>query len=890
MHHRARAIAIAAAVLAAASITTGCGSRPTEPLPVGPAADEATPIIVPTAGIAPWTASLGPSGGVRLRHHGVDLLRMEYPFHGADWAWANPTIVEGPAEGGRARFTIDVPGFHSRIDAVAEPAEPGVLVVRYTLHVERDLEGVIGGGPELALVPDPLRGRPGYADPELLPDGAGVRWAVGEGEVVTVRFDPPLPRVFFEQGRRDRIRAHLLGPDTPAGTHTVTMRMELPASGVVEPSLAERYAAGKQPWFPATLDWDATPVDLRHLNDGHRPAGVHGRVTVDGDRLVFADGTPARLWGTNVVAYSLFQADRDTIAAQARRIAALGFNLVRIHHHDSHWVDPNVFVAGARDTQGLSDDALDKLDWWVKCLQDEGIYVWLDLHVGRHLREGDDVPGFEELATHQGELKGFNYVNPRIEALMQDFARRYLGRQNRYTGRRYADDPGVVGVLVTNENDLTHHFGNLMNEGTGAPQHRELLRGLVEPFARAHGLPLDAAMQPWAHGPAKVVMNELEARFHLRMRERLRSLGLRAPVATTSFWGDDPMASLPALTVGDVIDVHSYDGEGSLDVDPRRGTNFIHRIAAGRVEGLPLTITEWNLLPPVRDRFVGPVWFAAVAALQGWDAPMHYCYTSTPLPPPDRLYEGMGLIDPATVALMPAAALAFREGHVEPARRRYRVVLDREHLYDREMGAHKSAAIRTLAEQSRVEIALPDLPELDWDAPRKAAPGATPVTDLDRSFLAADATAVTSDTGQLRRDFTVGVGTLDTPKTQAAYGWIGGRTIVLGDVSLAIDTPKATVVVSALDGRPIRESKDLLVTVAAQVDGTDGKPPLRAQAVTGELRIRSEHAGLVMRPVVTGSRTAAAHPSEPSPGQRDGDWHAFALPALPTHWFRIAPR
>jgi hypothetical protein len=96
--------------------------------------------------------------------------------------------------------------------------------------------------------------------------------------------------------------------------------------------------------------------------------------------------------------------------------------------------------------------------------------------------------------------------------------------------------------------------------------------------------------------------------------------------------------------------------------------------------------------------------------------------------------------------------------------------------------------------------------------------------------------------------------------------------------------------VSALDGRPIRESKDLLISVAAQVDGTDGKPPLRAQAVAGTLKLRSVHAGLVLRPVVTGSRTAAAHPAEPRPSRRDGEWHALSLPALPTHWYRIAPR
>ena len=69
------------------------------------------------------------------------------------------------------------------------------------------------------------------------------------------------------------------------------------------------------------------------------------------------------------------------------------------------------------------------------------------------------------------------------------FARRYLDRTNRHTKRRYADDPGVVGVLVTNENDITHHFGNLMNEGAGAPEHRRMMQALVEPFARAAGLP-----------------------------------------------------------------------------------------------------------------------------------------------------------------------------------------------------------------------------------------------------------------------------------------------------------------------------------------------------------------------------------------------------------------
>lgn len=892
-HTRRRpSVALALALAPALVLGGGCGPRPSESDPARPSVETSPAAIDPVAdGSAEWVTSLGSAGSVRLRWRGVDLMRVQYPFWGADWKWANPTVTEAEGDTTGSAFRIEVPGLSTTIDAVARAVDPGVLEVRFTARVGRDLVGTIGGGPEFHLLSDVIAQRPGYTPPQLLPGQRGFAWTAIEGQTVTVRFDPPPARVYFEQGRREQIRAFVLGPGTKAGTHQMTMRVELPEGGAVGPSLSQRYAAGNDPWFPATMEWDRIPVDLRHLNDGHRPAGTHGPIEARGDGLVFADGTPARLWGTNVVAYSIFSADRDSVAAQARRLAALGFNLVRIHHHDSHWVEPNIFAVPKTETQRLSDESLARLDWWIKCLQDEGIYVWLDLHVGRHLRAGDRVPAFSEVAAREGELKGFNYVNPRIEALMKGFATRYLDRDNRYTGRRYADDPGLMGVLITNENDITHHFGNLMNEDSGAPEHRKMLQALVEPFAEAKGLPVDAAMQPWSYGPAKVAMNELEARFHRRFIEHLRAIGVRAPVATTSFWGDDPLASLPALTVGDVIDLHSYGGEGELEVDPRLSHNFIHRLVAGRVEGMPTTITEWNLLPPVRDRFVGAIWLAAVASLQGWDAPMHYSYTSTPLPPPDRLYDGMGLVDPATMALMPAAALAFRQGHVAPAKARYRIVLDRAHLYDQEMGAHRSAAIRTLSEQSRVEIALPDLPELDWDTPRRrrASPGAIEVRDLHRSFLPEEATTVVSDTGQLRRDWIAGVGTLDTPQTQAAYGWIGGRTIALGDVELQIDTPKAAVAVSALDGRPIRESTELLVSVAAQVQGSDGKPPLRAQAVSGRLRIRSTHSRLTMRPVTEGSRGAAKHAGAEQPGTAEGEHQSFRLPPLPTHWYRITP-
>src|SRR5206468_9147521 len=123
------------------------------------------------------------------------------------------------------------------------------------------------------------------------------------------------------------------------------------------------------------LSWETSPVNLSFLNREERPAGRHGFVKAEGDHFAFEDGTPARFWGGNLVAYALFNTPRQNIASQARRMAELGYNLMRIHHHDSDWVNPNIFDRRFNDSGHLSLKSFDSLDWWIKCLKDEGIYI-----------------------------------------------------------------------------------------------------------------------------------------------------------------------------------------------------------------------------------------------------------------------------------------------------------------------------------------------------------------------------------------------------------------------------------------------------------------------------------------------------------------------------------
>src|SRR5690606_28091340 len=131
------------------------------------------------------------------------------------------------------------------------------------------------------------------------------------------------------------------------------------------------------------------------------------------------DGSIARFWGTNITAYAIFHTPREMVRVQAKRLAALGFNLVRLHHHDSIWVNPNIF--GDEDlnhSHRIDPGAIDKIDWWIKCLKDEGIYTWLDLHVGRHVKPGDNIIAFDEISTDgkSANIQGYNYVNGSIQA------------------------------------------------------------------------------------------------------------------------------------------------------------------------------------------------------------------------------------------------------------------------------------------------------------------------------------------------------------------------------------------------------------------------------------------------------------------------------------------
>ena len=105
-------------------------------------------------------------------------------------------------------------------------------------------------------------------------------------------------------------------------------------------------------------------------------------------------------------------------------MAQLGFNLMRIHQYEADWCKPNIFLDnGRKDTRHFNPQSLDTLDWWIKCLKDEGIYIWLDMVYNRALVAGDGVTvGFDEIKRGKGYVFGFNYFNRTYIASCRSFS------------------------------------------------------------------------------------------------------------------------------------------------------------------------------------------------------------------------------------------------------------------------------------------------------------------------------------------------------------------------------------------------------------------------------------------------------------------------------------
>ncbi len=669
-------------------------------------------------------------------------------------------------------------------------------------------------------------------------------------------------------------------------------------------------------------------IDLSFLLDC--PAGKDGFVTVRDGHLVRPDGTRLRLWGVNVTDWSdgsiLIPSKKDA-PFYAATLARFGVNCVRLHFLD--FFAPRGLIDPTRDdSQHFDADQLDRLDFWIAELKNRGIYIDLNLAVGRTYKAGDAVRDYDQI----GWAKAITYFDPRLIELQKSYAARLLTHYNPYTGAEYRHDPAIVIVELINENSLveawrqgrlhpvdgqasdanwrpiTTYYADtldrLYNEYLDRLRPEELARiralaGITAkaPMPRLRPDEFAAAPAEQFHAEAALYI-EIERSYFRDMKAFLKeTLGVRSLLIGSNDHNHNqsgyPTVSANALL--DILDGHVYwqhpDNSAERNTpmvnDPCAST--IARLSRTSLVGQPFIVSEVNHVFPNDWISEGIPILAAYAGFQDWDGIIWYTFEPKANPGWEP-YIGDAFdisLDPVRMPQIAAGALAFLRGDVSPA------VATIERTYT--------------AEQVRASL------RLNSNETPYYTPGFPPslvfrhkvrVGSLDGSptepLTALDMSPVVSDTDELCWHTAPegnGLVIVDTPRAQALIGFVRANRKSTRNLIANVANTFCAVTLTSLDGQPIAHSGRLLLTVGGRVENagqqwndtrtvmTDhGGPPSLIERVSGRIVLKClENVTSVLVYALDG----AGRPNGEAQAKNTSEGWAFAIGDPVTTWYEI---
>lgn len=195
------------------------------------------------------------------------------------------------------------------------------------------------------------------------------------------------------------------------------------------------------------------------------------------------NGSTIRFWGTNFVADGAFP-EKSKAPAVAGRYRKMGFNLVRMHHIDNPWSEGSLFDQWD-DTRNFNPVTLDKLEYLIHNLKENGIYVNMNLNVSRTFKNIDGVENADSLVDF---AKGVTIFDPVMITLQKEYAQKLLTHVNPYTGKALVDDPVMAMVEIINENSLYRMWREdklkSFGDGTGKliQRHTRMLDSMYNSF------------------------------------------------------------------------------------------------------------------------------------------------------------------------------------------------------------------------------------------------------------------------------------------------------------------------------------------------------------------------------------------------------------------------
>ncbi len=628
-------------------------------------------------------------------------------------------------------------------------------------------------------------------------------------------------------------------------------------------------------WIPFQVESDIEPgsaLDFSHIAAAHAPCGVHGRVVVRGGHFEFEKrpGEPVRFWGVNISSGANFP-DVEKADAIATHLAALGYNAIRIHHHDGGLVgqNPDAFDPGlmreahlaaqsadlsgeaALKGAGLQADALRRQDALVAACAKHGLYVITDIYVSRPVSWrscGIDRDG----TMGKGQFKHLVPVHAGAFSNWCAFASAWLGHTNAFTGVRFADDPALISVALINEGNLDN--GASPEPFVSLPNWQEKWESWLvsakaaDPAAFADIPATIPTGNHWSRTRHVVAFSrflaDAESDFEVRAVRFLREeIGLKAPISNMSSWMQPPeYQGILAGPTQDYVEAHAYCDhptfpEKQWGLPCRVGSENpvrqrMHSMGYGamggtlkRIFGKPFCITEFNYVAPNPHRGAGGLLFGAEAAAQDWSGAWRFDWASSKkgIEEPGTGYCGLFAFncDPLRQASDRIAQMLFLRGDLAPCTDAYAVWLP------------PSKITGTFDGESH-QLNTP-WPELAWRARlgtvwAEKAPEWARWVDPYPDFYKRG-TPVAADI-PLREDISLdreaGWFTVATPRTCAVFAEGGVHTAGVMRVEIAgrdgparqDSPPSATIWASSLDGKPLAESAHILVGMLTDLRNT----------------------------------------------------------------------
>ncbi len=626
-------------------------------------------------------------------------------------------------------------------------------------------------------------------------------------------------------------------------------------------------------------------LDVSYLLDTN--VDTHGHVNADGDSFVFDDGTEARFWGVNVVAYAIFQ-DKEDTKLLIDTIAASGYNLIRLLDWDAQYYYPNIFGYNG-DNIHVAEEQLDQFNYfWAYC-KEKGIYLDFVM-LGCRSASASLTEGGLTDSEIKDILPGYKfevYIDPELEQATYTLAKEVMGVVNPYTGTKLAEDPVLAMVELTNESDIVGQW----KEGTfSSDKYQTMLEEKFIDFLKGKYADDSALQTAWKEQgktgleirKESLALNyvyidhdvltstkyskqrikdtfefvaELEKGLYDRMEAWAKSpegLNLKSIVAGGTQMGSRERADLWINTEYDFIARHGYQSHPTTGTEYFVGcatgnsasmlgqvsNNVLASMATRKVLGLPYIVTEAQEAEPNVHTAEFNILSSAIYSYQGWSM-VSFCFTNKNMDGRNNVISNsFSILDhPTRYSTSQSASLLYMRDEITKASKGYYRAISIDDVYDLNDQYFGLPAGTYIIGRAGIYF-------VGKDGNVLYTPEGVEITEYesDASILEKiKHSSLISEGGEIIWSQNDQQAIINTHSTQSVVGYISNKQFALNDVDIFTTTNFASITVSALNRKidnsidmslTLKNAERILVTATAQARNTGAELSADGNSIT----------------------------------------------------------